>query len=98
MGALALLAILACNPNPPNLSDLQLQFDPALIRNTDSVGFAMAKWVFVKHVILAVLPKIFEDASTNHFKIDENNVIRNNGDISINPISGDTPLLWKYIN
>ncbi|HGJ5859703.1 MAG TPA: TULIP family P47-like protein [Arsenophonus nasoniae] len=91
LGALAVLAILDCNPNPPNLADLQLQFDPALMRSTDSIGFAIAKWAFLKHVILAGLPEIFKGANRNHFKLVENNVIRNNGNIPLNPINGYTP-------
>lgn len=69
LGALAVLAILDCNPNPPNLADLSLQFDPALIRSSDSVGFAIAKWAFLKHVLLAGLPKIFKRIDSHHFKL-----------------------------
>lgn len=88
LGALAVLAILDCNPNPPNLADLQLQFDPALIRSTDSVGFAIAKWAFLQHVILAGLPVIFNNVNSTYFnpavlendivKIIDNKIIINN--------------------
>ncbi|MDE9553222.1 TULIP family P47-like protein [Xenorhabdus bovienii] len=91
LGELGVLSILNSNINPPRLSDLQLQFDPILIRKGDSVGFAIAKWAFMKYVILPGLPKVFNGSNINHFKIDDHNIIHNNGSIPLNKINGYVP-------
>lgn len=91
LGVLGVLTILEANPNPPKLTDLQLQFDHNLVRKEDKSGFLIAKWAFIKYVLLEGLPHIFQGSHKEHFKIGENNIIHNNGRIPLNKMNGYTP-------
>lgn len=87
LGSLGILAILEINKKPPKIADLQLQFDPFLIAEGSSVGFAIAKWAFVERVILPGLPGLFKGSSISNFKINEMHTIGNNGLIPLEKVS-----------
>ena len=90
-GALAVLGILADNPQPPQSGDLQLLFDSALIRNGGSIGFMVSQAAFMRNVVLPALPAVFTGSSVGNFSIGEDGQISNNGNIPLDEVRGYTP-------
>ncbi|MCW6015992.1 TULIP family P47-like protein [Serratia marcescens] len=91
LGCMAVLGILADNPSPPAPDSLQLIFDSSLVREGGSVGFMLSRRTFMKHIVLPGLPDVFEGSDISQFLLDDNNVIKNNGSISLKRINGYTP-------
>lgn len=89
-GCIAVLGILADNPSPPRPGSLPLIFDSALIREGGCIGFMLSRRMFMQHVVLPGLPDVFAGSDTSQFCLDDD-VIRNNGDISLNRLNGYTP-------
>lgn len=73
-GFLAVLGILDKNPSPPN-DTLPLVFDPSL--TTTDAGFAIAKWAFVKHILLPGMPRLLPGSETSQYKINRSGEIVN---------------------
>ncbi|MFJ3358453.1 TULIP family P47-like protein [Serratia liquefaciens] len=77
---------------PYSLEDLQLIFDSSLIREGGSIGFMLSQRMFMKHVVLPGLPYVFKGADISQFKLDrDDNVIKNNGSVSLNRLDGYIP-------
>ncbi|EPY7114104.1 TULIP family P47-like protein [Klebsiella variicola] len=91
LGSMAVLAILAENPSPPSPGELQLVFDSDLIREDGSMGLMLSQRLFMKYVVLPGLPGAFAGSDTSQFLLMDNNVITNNGSISLNRLDGYTP-------
>ena len=89
-GGIAVLGMLADTPSPPRPGSLPLLFDSTLIREGGSVGFMLSRRAFMRHVVLSGLPGIFAGSDTSQFCLDHD-VIRNNGNISLNRMNGYTP-------
>lgn len=75
----------------------QLIFDSTLIREGGSIGFMLSQRMFMKHVVLPGLPGVLEGAYASQFKLDDDNVIRNNGGISLNRAGGYIPWFNSFL-
>nr|WP_231853287.1 TULIP family P47-like protein [Erwinia tasmaniensis] len=91
LGCLAILGLLDSNAYPPPSNELQRVYDSSLIGERGSIGFMISRQVFMKNVVLPVLPEVFKGAAAGQFFLANHDVIRNNGDISLNKINGYTP-------
>lgn len=91
LGCLAILGILESNASPPHADELQLVFDSSLVSERGNIGFMISRHVFMKNVVLPALPEVFKGATANQFFLANNDVIRNNGNISLSKINGYTP-------
>lgn len=91
LGCMAVLGILADNPSPPEPGSLQLIFDSSLIPEGRSIGFMLSQRMFMEHIVLPGLPEVFEGSNISQFSLKDNNVIRNNGSISLNKVDGYIP-------
>lgn len=96
LGCLAVLATLddvtdegwePLGPGPQR----QLIFDSALVREGGSIGFMLSRHMFMKRVVRPGLTSVFKGSDIRQFLLDGNNVIRNNGSISLNRLDGYTP-------
>ncbi|CCG88684.1 TULIP family P47-like protein [Erwinia piriflorinigrans] len=91
LGCLAILGILESNASPPHTDELQLVFDSSLVSERGNIGFMISRHLFMKYVVLPALPEVFKGAIADRFFLSNNDVIRNNGDISLSKINGYTP-------
>jgi hypothetical protein len=91
LGSLAVLGISENNPHPPHPDELQLIFDSSLIRESGSIGFMLSRHMFMENIVLPGLIDVFQGSDIRQFLLDENDVIRNNGLISLNKLNGYTP-------
>jgi hypothetical protein len=96
LGCLAVLATLddsdddglvPLGPGP----ERQLIFDSSLVRDGGSIGFMLSRHMFMKRVVRPGLTGVFNGSDIRQFLLDGNNVIRNNGSISLNRLDGYTP-------
>ncbi|VVA49795.1 Clostridium P-47 protein [Serratia ficaria] len=95
-GCLAVLAtldntgddgLIPLGPGP----ERQLVFDSALIREGGSIGFMLSRHMFMKRVIRPGLPGVFKGSGLSQYSLDADDVIRNNGAVSLNKVQGYTP-------
>lgn len=91
LGCLAILGLLESNAYPPQANELQRIYDASLIGERGHIGFMISRQIFMKNVVLPALPDVFKGAAAGQFFLANNDVIRNNGDISLNQINGYTP-------
>lgn len=91
LGCLAVLGILKNNPSPPHPDELQLIFDSSLVRDGGSIGFMISRHMFMEAVVLPGMTDVFKGSKLSQFCLGDYDVIKNNGDISLDEINGYTP-------
>lgn len=96
LGCLAVLAVLDHSndddfvPVHPAV-ERQLIFDSSLVRDGGTIGFMLSQHMFMKHVVLRGLADVFKGSVSGQYFLDSDNVIRNNGNISLDKLEGYTP-------
>ncbi|WP_277972936.1 TULIP family P47-like protein [Pantoea agglomerans] len=96
LGCLAVLATLddsdddgqvPLGPGP----ERQLIFDSALVREGGSTGFMLSRHMFMKRIVRPGLPGVLKGSNLSQYLLDNDDVIRNNGKVSLSDSGGYIP-------
>lgn len=68
----------------------QLIFDTTLVREGGTVGFMLSQRLFMKHVVVPGLTDVFKGSDISQFSLRDDNIVTNNGGISLDRLDGYT--------
>jgi len=74
----------------------QLIFDSALVREGGSMGFMLSRRMFMNRIVRPGLPGVLKGSSLSQYRLDGSDVIRNNGNITLDCMEGYSPYFTSF--